>query len=311
MSPPPLFAAPLTVRALTRCYGQHIAVRDLSFEITSGEVVGLLGPNGAGKTTLLETTEGVQSPTRGEVLVFGCKPRALPAHIRAKVGFVFQRNALPEHVNVAQIVALYQRIFGKTEALNEMVEKLGLSHLLTRIIGELSVGQRQRLSVFAALAGSPSLILMDEPTNALDLRSRRAVWDVILSGKRERSLSGLIATHNMEEAQILCDRILFIEKGQLQGELSVSAMQEQPQSALSVRFSAPFDFVTTSPLLQKLIPQIEQGNDSWQLQCPKESLSELVAILLEGEHSHGFDARLEISQQDLESAYLSHVEAAD
>jgi len=302
---------PLSVRALTRRYGEHIAVHDLSLEVGAGEVVGLLGPNGAGKTTLLETIEGIQSPTRGEVLVFGHKPSSLPSRVRAKVGFVFQRNALPEHATVAHIVALYRRLYGDTEAHHAMVEKLGLSHLLPRIIGELSVGQRQRLSVFAALAAPPSLILMDEPTSALDIRSRRAVWDVVLSGKRERSLSGLIATHDMEEAKMLCDRVLFIEKGQLQGEVPVSVMNEQPQSVLLVRFSAPQGFVEDNPLLQTLIPQAQQEGDSWQLQCPKKVLSDLVSTLLAGEHSHGFDARIEIRQQDLESAYLNYIKAAD
>jgi len=164
----PLHAIPLSVRALTRRYGEHIAVHDLSLEVTQGEVVGLLGPNGAGKTTLLETVEGVQSPTQGEVFVFGHKPRSLPARTRANIGFVFQRNALPEHVCVSQFITLYRRVHGETQALNGLVDKLGLTHLLTRIIGELSVGQRQRLSVFAALAASPSLVLMDEPTSALD-----------------------------------------------------------------------------------------------------------------------------------------------
>jgi len=311
MTFPPLNARPLSVRALTRRYGGHIALRDLSLEVATGEVVGLLGPNGAGKTTLLETVEGVQSPTQGEVFVFGHKPRSLPAQIRANIGFVFQRNALPEHATVSQLITLYRRVHGETEALNELVAKLGLAHLLTRVIGELSVGQRQRLSVFAALAGSPSLILMDEPTSALDLRSRRAVWEVILNGKRERSLSGLIATHDMEEAQTLCDRVLFIEQGQLQGQMSVSARQGHLQSTLSVLFTAPHDFVETNPLLQKLSTQTEQNGMSYQVQCPKESLSELIASVLAGEIHHDFNAQLEVKQYNLESAYLNHVTAAD
>jgi len=306
-----LQALPLSIRALTMRYGQYAAVRDLSLAVEEGEIVGLLGPNGAGKTTLLKTVEGVQSPTQGEIFIFGHAPRSFPAKVRAKVGFVFQRNALPEHVTVSQFITMYRRVHGESEALNDIVEKLGLTHLLARVVGELSVGQRQRLSVFSALAGNPSLILMDEPTSALDLRSRHAVWDVILSRKRERSLSGLIATHDMEEAQMLCDRVLFIEQGQLRGEMSVSAGKGSPQTTLSVRFSAPHEFVAATPLLQKLIAQPEQEGSFHRLQCPKDVLCELVAIIMAGENSHGFNAQLEISQQGLESAYLSHVSAAD
>jgi len=307
----PVPASPLSVRALTRRYGQHVAVHDLSFDVAAGEIVGLLGPNGAGKTTLLETIEGVQSPTQGEVFVFGHNPQSLPARIRAKIGFVFQRSALPEHVAVSQLMTLYRKVHGESEALDEIAAKLGLMHLHARVIGELSVGQRQRLSVFAALAGVPSLIVMDEPTSALDLRSRHAVWDVILNGKRERPLSGLIATHDMEEAQMLCDRVLFIEQGHLRGETPVSAQQRQSQATLSIRFAAPQAFMTSNPLLQKLIAQTEQCGSFWQIQCPKDLLPELIAIILAGESLHGFDARLEVNQQGLESAYLRHVAAAD
>jgi len=305
--------SPLSVRALTRCYGRHAVIRDLNFEVAPGEVVGLLGPNGAGKTTLLETVEGVQSPTQGEVFVFGYPPRSLSAEIKAKVGFVFQRNALPEHVTVSHLVTLYRRIYGNTEVLNETVVKLGLMHLFKRVIGELSVGQRQRLSVFAALSATPSLILMDEPTSALDLRSRKAVWDVILSGKRQRSLSGLIATHNMEEAQMLCDRVLFIENGQLKSELLVGDARGRQQKTLSICFSAPREFVCANALLRELIPQIEseQGLAFYQIQCPKSVVGELISVLMSGETSHGFDARIEIGQQNLESAYLAHVSTAE
>jgi len=306
-----LSVSPLSVRALTRCYGQHVAVRDLSIEVAHGEIVGLLGPNGAGKTTLLETVEGVQTPTQGEVFVFGHSPRSLPAEVRAQVGFVFQRSALPEHVTVSQLISLYQRIYGETEVLKETVVKLGLRHLFARVIGELSVGQRQRLSVFAALSSSPSLILMDEPTSALDLRSKKAVWDVILNGKRERSLSGLIATHNMEEAEMLCDRVLFIEHGQIKGELSVTGACGHQQPTLTVRFSAPQEFVREVALLQDMIPQTEPGASFYQIQCLKTDVSELISALLAGEKTHGFDAQLEITQQRLESAYFTHVSTAE
>jgi len=311
MTSPSAPISPLSIRALTRRYGEHVAICDLSLEIQPGEIVGLLGPNGAGKTTLLETIEGIQSPTQGEVLVFGSPPRSIPAHVRAKIGFVFQRNALPGHATVAHIITLYRRIYGNTEELSTVIAKLGLEHLLTRRIDELSIGQCQRLSVFAALAGSPSLLLMDEPTSALDVRSRQAVWSVILEQKRERSLSGLIATHDMEEAQTLCDRVVFIEHGQLQGELIVSALQNQMPSTLTVRFSAPQGFVDANDFLKTLIAQTEQTGHFYRVQCPKHRLCEFIAVMLAGEHSHHFDARLEISQNSIESAYLNHVAAAD
>jgi len=137
------------------------------------------------------------------------------------------------------------------------------------------------------------------------------VWDVILNRKHERSLSGLIATHDMEEAQILCDRVLFIEHGQLQGGMPVVAEPKQPPSTLSVRFSAPRELVDEYPLLQTLITKPMQGITPYQVQCPKDRLSELVSIVIAGENVYGFNAQIEIRQQGLESAYLDHVSAAD
>lgn len=311
MTPQIFSEVPLAVYALCRRYGNRMAIDDLSLEVKPGEVVGLLGPNGAGKTTLLETIEGIQSPTRGEVRVFGHAPRRLPAQVRGNVSFVFQRNALPEHVTVAQFMGLYEKIHGPSPQMTRTAERLGLSHLLTRIIGELSVGQRQRVSVFAALAGSPALVLMDEPTSALDLRSRRAVWDAIIEGKHERSMAGLIATHDMEEAKALCDRVLFLEAGQLRGSHSVTSPVRGEVCTTVVEFDAPAEVIHSSTLLRGLDLQPGNGNQRWQAHCLRQAVPELVRDLLLAEQEFGFDARIAVDPQQIQTAYFHHVSQAD
>lgn len=298
---------PLAVRALTRRYGARTVINDLSLEVRPGEIVGLLGSNGAGKTTLLETIEGIQSPTLGEISVFGYAPRRLPAQVRGQVSFVFQRNALPEHVTVGQFVRLYEQIHGPSTQMVQAAERLGLSHLLPRIIGELSVGQRQRVSVFAALAGSPALVLMDEPTSALDLRSRRAVWDAISEGKRERALAGLIATHDMEEAEVLCDRVLFLEGGQLRGSHPVTSPLLDDACTTIVEFDAPAAVLQSSALLNGFDLQRGNGNLRWKTHCPKQAVPDLVRNLLAAEQEFGFHTRIAINPQQIETAYLHHV----
>ncbi len=302
---------PLVVEALTRRYGSRTALDDFSLEVRPGEVVGLLGPNGAGKTTLLETIEGIQTPTLGAVRVFGHTPRRLPTAIRAKVGFVFQRNAIPEHITVAQLITLYARIHGDTATLRRTAQRLGLSHLHARTTSELSVGQRQRVSVFAALAGAPSLVLMDEPTSALDLRSRRAVWDTLKEGKQERSLAGLIATHDMEEAEALCDRVLFIEDGRLRGTLSMNEATNAPCATVTVTFHAPASFVHASAISQATTDHPTEPLPRWRAQCAKDELPAFLVTLLGAERTYGFDARLGVDPQQIESAYLMHVQKAD
>lgn len=285
-------------------------LRDLSLEIRAGEVVGLLGPNGAGKTTLLETIEGIQSPTLGEVRVFGQPPRALDATTRANVGFVFQRNALPDHATVRQLISLYSSVFGDQPHQQALIDTLGLAHLLGRTIGELSVGQRQRLSVFSSLVSSPSLLIMDEPTSALDLRSRRAVWDVIVQAKRGRGLSGLIATHDMEEADALCDRVVFIDEGELRGGMGVRD-GDGDRARVPVRFRAPPGFVTEAPALANQDLAFDERSRLYLLHCPRHRLVEVVACLVEVERTRGFDTQLVVGGNALEAAYLSHVETAE
>lgn len=303
-------ALPLSVRALTRQYGQRKILRDISFDIRPGEIVGLLGPNGAGKTTLLETIEGIQTPTLGEVRVFGQLPRSLRSDVRAKVGFVFQRNSLPDHVTVWQLVSLYTSIFGKNEHQQTLLMTLGLGHLLTRFVGELSVGQRQRLSVFSALIASPTLVVMDEPTSALDLRSRRAVWEVIQNAKLTRSLSGLIATHDMEEAEALCDKVIFIDEGVLRGSVPLRA-ERNTRPTLSIRFEAPAEFVRDCLTFKAFAMTFDENSQTYQIDCPKDMLPEIIGVLVEGERSKGFDSKLAVGQHALESAYLSHVATAE
>ncbi|RMH92970.1 ABC transporter ATP-binding protein [Lysobacter pythonis] len=306
-----LAGTPLDIQALTHRLGNRTVLHDLSLEVGLGELVGLLGPNGAGKTTLLEIIEGIQTPSLGEVRLFGHHPRRLPPAARARIGFIFQRNAIPEHATVAQLIELYRRVHGDSSTLQQTQQRLGLSHLLTRNAGELSIGQRQRVSVFAALAGSPSLVLMDEPTNALDLRSKRAVWDTIIERKREHTLSGLIATHDMEEAEALCDRVVFIEEGHLRGTLSLLAPAEAMPTMLNVDFHAPASFIHSSAAMQSVTVIAADRGDRWRARCPKEQIPGFNAALLEAEREHGFNARLGINPVETESTYLNYVSKAD
>lgn len=301
---------PLRVAALSHRYGERQVLHGLDLKVEPGEVVGLLGPNGAGKTTLLELIEGIQIPSLGEVQVYGHAPRDMPADKRALVGLIFQRNALPDHVTVGQMIVLCQRVYGDGTHADSLVGSLGLTHLVPRLVGELSVGQKQRLAVFCALASSPSFVVMDEPTSALDLRSRRAVWDVILAAKRDRNLSGLIATHDMEEAAALCDRVCFIEDGRLRGSMSTDMAHAQV-SSLVVRFRAPDRFLRDCEALSAHTLHRDPGNDGYRIDCVKECVPSVVEALLAGEKAYDFDAAILVGQLALERAYYEHVSTAE
>lgn len=306
----PVSAVPLRVAAVSHRYGARQVLHGLDLKVSPGEVVGLLGPNGAGKTTLLELIEGIQIPWLGSIQVLGRAPREMPAADRARVGFIFQRNALPDHVTVGQMIVLCQRVYGSSSHTDMLVTSLGLTHLVSRLVGELSVGQKQRLAVFCALVSSPSFLVMDEPTSALDPRSRRAVWDVVLAAKRERHLSGLIATHDMEEAAALCDRVCFIEDGRLRGSMPTD-MAHAKITKLMVRFRAPKAFIDECPVLNAYTLHRNPGSDGYSIDCPKDRVPEVVQALISGERTHGFDSALLVGQQALERAYYKHVSTAE
>lgn len=288
-------------------YDDFVAVDDVSFTIRPGEIVGLLGPNGAGKTSLLETLEGLQKPASGKVTLLGYAPGQLPAARRSEVGFVFQRSALPGHVSVAQLTELYRQTFPDSSFGSHLETTLGLDHLQDRPVSELSVGQRQRLSVFCALYGRPSVLIMDEPTSALDIRSRRSVWDAILLCKRQGGMSGIIATHDMAEAMELCDRVYFIESGRICGELLTSQAAASHKLQLSIQFKAPASFLDSWRRPAEAGLELRLGSDIHQLDCPKAQAASVIADILNAEQTYGFDAELSVRQSVLEKAYLQHI----
>ncbi len=182
------------VQEVSLAYGEKLALDKVSLICRPGEMVGLLGPNGAGKTTLLEMLEGVNIPQSGRVAVCGSDPRRFSASHKREVGFIFQRSALPSHVRVGQLVSLVRSSLEAADDAAALLESLGLDALTHQTIGDLSVGQQQRLSAFVALYGRRSTLVMDEPTAALDIRSKRAIWDCVKRKKEREGTGGLIGT---------------------------------------------------------------------------------------------------------------------
>lgn len=297
----------VVVNSLSLHYNELIAVDEVSFQVNAGEIVGLLGPNGAGKTSILEALEGIQKPAAGNIRLLGYAPGQLPAGRRAELGFVFQRSALPPHVKVRQLMELYRSIFSDAEFGNQLAATLGLDHLRDRFVGDLSVGQCQRLSVFCAMFGKPSLMIMDEPTSALDIRSRRAVWDAIQLRKREGGMSGVIATHDMDEAMALCDRLYFIENGKICGELVTNQLSTRQAGRMSIHFKAPAQFIDDWERADHPGVVLMPGEYSHDLECDKQMASAIIDDILQAEQRLGFSADLSVHQVLLETAYMQHI----
>lgn len=198
------------LRGLTKRFGRVTAVSGVSVEVARGEVVALLGPNGAGKSTTVDMLLGLTAPDAGEVAVAGGSPRE--AVDRGLVGAMMQNGALLPDVTVGEIVGLVVSTHANPLPAAEVIARAGLGHLVKRRCGKLSGGERQRVRFALALAGDPRLLVLDEPTAAMDVDGRRAFWAAI----REFAATGrtvLFATHYLAEAEDYADRVVLMRHG--------------------------------------------------------------------------------------------------
>ena len=201
----------LEVRHLKKQFDQLTAVNDISFQIQPGICFGLLGPNGAGKTTTIEMIEGLTEPTSGEILYQG-KPR--DQRFRLEAGIQFQSTSVMDKLTVAEILKLFHSLYHKRSNLTELIEICDLESLMPQRATKLSGGQTQRLMFALALINDPQIVFLDEPTTGLDPQSRRNLWDLIEHLKGQGK-TVLLTTHYMDEAEILCDTLVIVDRGDI------------------------------------------------------------------------------------------------
>jgi ABC-2 type transport system ATP-binding protein len=201
-----------TLDGVTRRYGQIMAVDGLSLRIQRGQTVALLCPNGAGKTTTVELLLGLSRPDAGVVGLFGGPPAAAVA--TGRVGVMLQDAGLPQGARVAELLGLVRSLYPVPLALADALRLADLEQVATRRVERLSGGQRQRVRLALALAGNPELLVLDEPTAALDVDARRAFWQRV-GGYVKAGRTVLFATHRLEEADAVADRVVVIAGGRL------------------------------------------------------------------------------------------------
>ncbi len=231
-----LEAPVVEIEGLVKRYGSTEVVSDVSFSVQPGELFGLLGTNGAGKTTTVEILQGLRRADAGHVRVLGLDPDVAGDRLRRRIGAQLQDAALPVRLRVGEALRLFAALHPDPRPTAELVEEWQLGGLLRRPFGALSGGERQRLFVALALVGRPEIVFLDELTQNLDPVARRHTWDVVRH-VRDAGTTVVLITHDVEEAERVCDRIVVMDHGRVVAEGTPTAIVEQLGGTSTVRFT--------------------------------------------------------------------------
>jgi ABC-2 type transport system ATP-binding protein len=218
----------IETESLSRFFGPIRAVDGLTFQVYEGEVFGLLGPNGAGKTTTVRLLNGVLRPSGGQARVLGLDPAREGGRLRQQTGVLTETLSLYERLTARENLALFGALYGIPEMelarrVARMLEEFGLADRADGRVGEFSKGMKQRLALARALLHEPPLLFLDEPTAGLDPEAARQVTEMIGQLSRREGRTVFLCTHNLTEAQRLCDRVAVMDRGRL---LALGTLEE-------------------------------------------------------------------------------------
>ena len=275
----------IRVSDLRKSYGEHEALRGISFTIEEGEVFSLLGPNGAGKTTTVEILEGYRARDGGSVEVLGFDPARAQTAYRQQIGVVLQQSQLWANLTVAETHRMFAGYYERPRDIDEVIQLVGLREKRDARVKTLSGGQKRRLDLGVALVGDPDLIFLDEPTTGFDPAARRAAWEMIRS-LRSLGKTILLTTHYLDEAEQLADRVAVLREGRIVSEGTPAELTGGTQET-EVRYRRDGHEVvlrTTEPtrLLHQLTEEaLAEGRELEGLTVRRPTLEDVYLLLTE------------------------------
>jgi len=208
--------APLEITQLTKIYGRKEAVKNISFKINKNEIIGILGPNGCGKTTTIGMILGLLKPSKGTVLINGISIEDKRVELLNDINFISPYIELPKRLSVKQNLEVYGRLYDVANLkskIEELTERLRLNEIIYKITGELSSGQKNRVSLAKSIINNPKVLLLDEPTASLDPETGDFVRSFLEDYQSENKASILLASHNMTEVERLCSSVFMMKNG--------------------------------------------------------------------------------------------------
>ncbi len=256
----------IEVKHLFKYYGDQAAVKDVSFSIASGEIVGFLGPNGAGKSTTMKIITGFISASSGDVSVCGMPVTVDTLDTRKKIGYLPENNPLYLDMYVKEYLTFVANIYkldNVKDRVADMVKKVGLDVEQNKKIGALSKGYRQRVGLAQAIIHDPEVLILDEPTSGLDPNQLVEIRSLIKQIGKEKTV--MLSTHIMQEVEAICDRVIIINKGELVADDKAGNLQIEVQHQTVY---VEFDGNVTKSTLKKItgVGKIEKLGDGWLLE---------------------------------------------
>lgn len=260
----------IEVKNLVKYYGDQAAVKDISFNVASGEIVGFLGPNGAGKSTTMKVITGYIPASAGTIHVCGMPVSVDSLNTRQVIGYLPENNPLYLDMYVREYLAFVANIYGVKkvkERVNYMINLVGLEVEQRKKIGALSKGYRQRVGLAQAIIHDPDVLILDEPTSGLDPNQLAEIRELIKTIGKEKTV--MLSTHIMQEVEAICDRIVIINKGEIVADDKADVLQ---LDGLVQTVYVEFDNKVTRNQLKKIpgVGKIEQLGAGWLIESEQE-----------------------------------------
>ncbi len=268
----------IQVSFLSKSYGSARGIKDVSFEIKKGQVVGFLGPNGAGKTTTMKLITGALSPTSGKITVGGFDMSENSIEARKHIGYLPEVPPLYEDLEVGQYLFYVGRLQGVNEKdlnvrVQELLESLNLKEVETRLVQNLSKGFRQRVGLAQALISKPEVLILDEPTSGLDPKQVSQMRQLINSLKGQHTL--IISSHILSEVEALCDRVIIMKEGRTLADGTLDDLKNKARFSVFLRVARPSDAFAKDLSAIEGVKSVEPHNGGWNIKVEQDSVEKI------------------------------------
>lgn len=291
----------LEVKNLVIKYGEFTAVDKLSFTIKKGEVYALLGPNGAGKTSTFECIEGLVSKQSGEIFISG-KEINIKNGVEKSIGIQLQDSAFQKNMKVIEIIKMVSMYYN-CDIDMELFERLNINEIASKMIEDISIGQRRKVSIYLAIMHHPKLLILDEPTAGLDVIAKNQIYDII----KEIRLSGtavLISSHDMAEIEKISDRIGVIVKGKMLKEATTLEITNDSYGTNKIILKTDRNLENYKKIMEKYQFKFEQLDEGYVVVYVKELQDAMFCLINEIDKNNDRIIDLRIEKPSLEEIFM-------